>query len=146
MHRYYGHAVRKNVAQRYGLDALSGLHEEGDPWQTLFWIASREKTNGYSDLVPYWIFEEGSAHIERRIPLLPCSKEIGKLKRLKQGLALYRMVFGQPRQEDLLFSLSQSDSHKTVDFSKWLISIQPPVNTESNDNPQDPSCPLHRGK
>ena len=95
-------------------------------------------------LFRYWIFEEGSARVERRIPLLPYSKEVGKLKRLKQGLALYRMVFGQPRQEDLLFSLSQSDSHETVDFSKWLISLQPPVDTVSFDNSEDPACPSHR--
>ena len=127
VHRYKGHAVRKNVAERYGLNALSESHEGGDPWQTLFQIASQGKTNGYSDLVPYWVFEEGSARIERRIPLLPYSKEVGKLKRLKQGLALYRMVFGQPRQEDLLFSLSQNGSHEAADFSNWLISLQPPV-------------------
>lgn len=67
---------------------------------------------------------ERSARVERRIPLLPYSKEIGKLKRLKQGLALYRMVFGQPRQEDLLFSLSQNGNHESL--ADWLISLQPP--------------------
>ena len=117
VHRYKGHAVRENLAERYGLSALSGPHEGEDPWQTLFQIASQDKTNGISDLVPYWIFEEGSARVERRIPLLPYSKEVGKLKRLKQGLALYRMVFGQPRQEDLLLSLSQNNSHEATDFS-----------------------------
>ena len=144
VHRYKGHAVRKNVAERFGLNALSGSHEGDDPWQTLFRIASQDKTNECSDLVPYWIFEEGSAHVERRIPLLPYSKEVGKLKRLKQGLALYRMVFGQPRQEDLLFSLSQNGCQEAADFSKWLISLQPPVDTVYNDNPQDPTCPPHR--
>jgi hypothetical protein len=128
VHRYKGHAVRKNVAERYGLTALSGFHEGGDPWQTLFQIATRGKSNGHSDLIPYWIFEDGSARVERRIPLLPYSKEIGKLKRLKQGLALYRMVFGQPRQEDLLFSLSQNGNIESVDLTDWLISLQPPIN------------------
>jgi hypothetical protein len=126
VHRYKGHAVRKNVAERYGLTALSGTHEGGDPWQTLFQIASQGKSNGHSDLIPYWIFEDGSARVERRIPLLPYSKEVGKLKRLKQGLALYRMVFGQPRQEDLLFSLSQNGNHESADLTDWLISLQPP--------------------
>ena len=143
VHRYKGHAVRKNVAERYGLNALSGPNEGGDPWQTLFWTASQDKTNGLSELVPYWVFEEGSARIERRIPLLPYSKEVGKLKQLKQGLVLYRMVFGQPRQEDLLLSLSQNGSHEAADFSKWLISLQPPVDSESKDNPKNPDCPLH---
>jgi hypothetical protein len=64
--------------------------------------------------------------VERRIPLLPYSKEVGKLKRLKQGLALYRMVFGQPRQEDLLFSLSQNGNHESADLADWLISLEPP--------------------
>ena len=127
VHRYKGHAVRKNVAERYGLSALCGMHEEGDPWQTLFHIAAQDKSNGHSDLIPYWIFEDGSARVERRIPMLPYSKEVGKLKRLKQGLALYRMVFGQPRQEDLLFSLSQNGHHGAADLTDWLISLQPPA-------------------
>lgn len=127
VHRYKGHAVRKNIAERYGLAALSGVPQGGDPWQTLFQIASKNKSNGHSDLIPYWIFEEGTARVERRIPLLPYSKEIGKLKQLKRGLALYRMVFGQPRQEDLLFSLSQNGSHESANLAEWLISLQPPV-------------------
>ena len=81
----------------------------------------------HSDLIPYWIFEDGSAHVERRIPLLPYSKEVGKLKRLKQGLALYRMVFGQPRQEDLLCSLSQNGNYESADLADWLISLHPPA-------------------
>lgn len=126
VHRYKGHAVRKNIAKRYGLTALSEVHRGGDPWQTLFQIAAQRKPNGCSDLIPYWIFEDGSgsAQVERRIPLLPYSKEVGKLKRLKQGLALYRMVFGQPRQEDLLFSLGQNGNHESL--ADWLISLQPP--------------------
>ncbi len=140
VHRYKGHAVRKNVAERYGLTALSGAHEGGDPWQTLFQIAVRGKSNGHSDLIPYWIFEDGSARAERRIPMLPYSKEVGKLKRLKQGLALYRMVFGQPRQEDLLFSLSQNGNHESADLAEWLISLEPPE-TVLNDEPEDINFP-----
>ena len=127
VHRYKGHAVRKNVAERYGLTALSVAHEGVDPWQTLFQIAAQGKSNGHSDLIPYWIFEDGSARVERRIPLLPYSKEVGKLKRLKQGLALYRMVFGQPRQEDLLLSLSQNGNRESADLTDWLISLEPPM-------------------
>ncbi|MFQ5486022.1 MAG: helicase-related protein, partial [Desulfobacterales bacterium] len=127
VHRYKGHAIRKNIAEKYGLAALSEAHQGGDPWQTLFQIASQNKSKGHSDLIPYWIFEEGSARVERRIPLLPYSKEVGKLKRLKQSLALYRMVFGQPRQEDLLFSLSQNGNYESVNLDDWMISLQPPA-------------------
>jgi hypothetical protein len=131
VHRYKGHAVRKNIAERYGLDALSKVHQKGDPWQTLFQIASQGKSNGHCDLIPYWIFEEGSARIERRIPLLPYSKEVGKLRRLKRGLAIYRMVFGQPRQEDLLFSLNQKGNYESTNLTDWLISLQPPTTVQS---------------
>ncbi|MBU5900586.1 hypothetical protein JVW24_26050, partial [Vibrio cholerae O1] len=71
----------------------------GDPWQTLFARAAQDRAPGQSELIPYWIFENGPARVERRIPVLPYSRETGKLKRLKQGLALYRLAFGQPRQE-----------------------------------------------
>jgi hypothetical protein len=137
VHRYKGHAVRKNIAERYGLTALSEAFEEGDPWQTLFHIAAQRKSNGHSDLIPYWIFEDGSARVERRIPLLPYSKEVGKLKRLKQGLALYRMVFGQPRQEDLLFSLSQNGNHESADLADWLISLQPPETVLKDESAEE---------
>ena len=35
VHRYKGHAVRKNVAERYGLTALTVNLEGSDPWQAL---------------------------------------------------------------------------------------------------------------
>jgi hypothetical protein len=124
--RYMGHAVRKNVAEKYGLAALSKEREVVDPWQTLFRIAAQKKPKGQSDLIPYWIFEEGAARVERRIPFLPYSREVGKLKRLKRFLGLYRMVFGQPRQEDLLDSLSQNGPQGPVDLRDWHISLKPP--------------------
>ncbi|TGD68894.1 hypothetical protein C9F07_16460, partial [Salmonella enterica subsp. enterica serovar Poona] len=58
--------------------------------------------------------------------ILPYSKESIKFKRLKRELALYRIVFGQPRQEDLLFGLKQSGNESLTDFSEWLISLEPP--------------------
>ena len=140
VHRYKGHAVRKNVAERYGLNALCKHFSAGDPWEALFDIALQDKPDDVSDLVPYWIFEEGSARVERRIPLLPYSEEVRKLKHLKQALALYRMAFGQPRQEDLLSSLSQNDTEGSVDFSELLISLQPTVDPASKDDDHGSKC------
>jgi hypothetical protein len=125
VHRYKGHAVRKNIAETFGLTALSKPFTGSDPWHELFSIAAQNKSTGQSDLIPYWIFEQGSARIERRIPLLPYSKEIGKLKRLKKGLALYRMVFGQPRQQDLLSSLTRKNFHFSTNLTEQIISLQP---------------------
>ena len=35
------------------------------------------------------------------MPAFPLSREVEKLRVLKRSLAAYRLVFGQPRQEDL---------------------------------------------
>lgn len=123
VHRYKGHAIRKNIAEKYGLRALQGF-DGGDPWQKLFEKASDEKRPGQNDLIPYWIFE-GSARVERRIPLLPYSREEKKLKVLKHSLALYRAVFGQPRQEDLI-NILKKNGWSSGDTSKLLISLSPP--------------------
>jgi len=128
VHRYKGHAVRKNVARKLGLRTLADVWDRsGDPWAALFEEARRTRPRGSNDLVPYWIYEtEGGATIERRIPMLAFSREVSRLERLRRGLALYRLAFGQPRQEDLLGHL---DSMREVD-AQWVsdchISLQPP--------------------
>lgn len=126
VHRYKGHAIRKNIAEKYGLNALKDTYSSGDPWEVLFTLASKGKAKRTSDLIPYWIFEEGSAKIERRIPILPFSKEVSKMKSLKKGLALYRLAFGQPRQEDLISRLGNSEETSSMDLSSKIISLEPP--------------------
>ncbi len=106
VHRYKGHAVRRNIAKAYGLTGLRGA-DWTDPWEKLFRRAAEDRPQGMNDLVPYWLFEtEGGWSVERRVPLLPLSREVPQLSRLKQMLAIYRLAFGQPRQEDLLSYLS----------------------------------------
>jgi len=81
VHRYKGHAVRKNLALRYGLGALrEGWQRSGDPWECLFAQAAKDRPAGASELWPYWVFEvEGGARVERRVPLLPFSREVEQL-------------------------------------------------------------------
>ena len=132
VHRYKGHAVRKNVAEYFGINSLRIKDLDKDPWEALFEIASR-KFSGKSDLVPYWIFEKGSARIQRLIPILPFSIEEEKIKNLKKSLStLYRMVFGQPNQEDLLESLKSKISPNSKNIKDWLISLEPPELNKSN--------------
>ena len=62
--------------------------------------------------------------VERRVPLLPLSRENGQLEQLRKQLALYRLAFGQPRQEDLLAYLSGRNlSPEEIDACR--ISLQP---------------------
>lgn len=128
--RYKGHAVRKNVAAAFGLKALAGRWRPGDdPWRILFELAHAAREADSNDLVPYWIFEtDGGAAIERRILAEPYSRDEGRYHRLQRSLALYRMVFGQPRQEDLLECLAgRLGSNGTEDMAACLrIRLEPP--------------------
>ena len=109
--RYKGHAIRKNISQSLGLKHLkSSGYKEGDLWQWLFEELSKDKRSLNSDLVPFWIYEEGDTRINRIVPILPYSMEIGKYNQLKDMLTIYRLAFGQPRQEDLLKFLSNEFS------------------------------------
>ena len=130
VHRYKGHAIRKNIAEKFGLKGLLNWnrHDAPDPWSHLFRKAADERAEGTNDLVPYWVFDEGSFKIERKIPMLPFSKEVQRLEALKSSLALYRLVFGQPRQEELLAYLHEAmPNEKVEEFVKELaISLEPP--------------------
>jgi superfamily II DNA or RNA helicase len=99
IHRYKGHAVRKNVAAAFAADALQ--HEDSDAWETAFGFGRTSRSAQESDLVPYWLFP-GDAKIKRHVPALPFSRELERLSGLRRALAIYRMVFGQSRQEDLI--------------------------------------------
>lgn len=132
IHRYKGHAVRKNIAEKFGLPSLLKWDNKGDPWLFMFDKAVEARPSGKNDIVPYWVFDEGEAKIERRIPLLPFSKEVQKLEILKRGLVLYRLVFGQPRQEELMAflgsNLGEDEIYEAARTS--LISLEPPAFAE----------------
>jgi hypothetical protein len=101
VHRYKGHAVRKNVAHAYR--ASAGGAAGPDPWDAAFRAASRERPPGTSDLVPFWVTGPGGqARIQRHVLALPLSREVVRHEGLRRALVLYRMVFGQNRQEDLM--------------------------------------------
>lgn len=119
VHRYKGHAIRRNVAQAYGLRALAQLWDDGDPWERMFDLARKARPAGKSDLWPYWLFEvDGGAKVERRVPMLPLSREHEQLRRLKRSLAVYRLTFGQPRQEDLLAWLENQKATGGLDSAQ----------------------------
>jgi phosphoglycolate phosphatase-like HAD superfamily hydrolase len=132
VHRYKGHAVRKNVALHYGGRILAdgqNTKTSRDPWQALFDVALRDRAVGTSDIVPYWVYPlAGGEMIERHVPAMPLSRDVERFADLRRSLALYRMVFGQPRQEDLVAHLL---SHlPSTDASNLLqnlrIDLSPP--------------------
>ena len=111
VHRFKGHAVRRNIAEKYANKLV--LNGWEDPWKQMFRMASDEPDRT-SDLMPFWIYPNGSFFIQRHVPTLPMSQEISRLVALRQSLAIYRMVFGQPRQEDLLDHLRRQLSEEQI--------------------------------
>ncbi len=100
VHRYKGHAVRKNLAKT--IVPLNAAKNGSDPWEEMFEVAKRDRVSTRSDIVPFWVYQiDGGAQIERHVLSLPLSKEREQLALLKRALVVYRMVFGQSRQEDL---------------------------------------------
>lgn len=104
VHRYKGHAVRKNVAAQWGATALAGANG-GSIWRRLFAVASEDALDA-DGMAPFWI-AAGKHRVERHVYALPLSRETALHHALCKALAVYRMVFGQPRQEDLVEHLLQ---------------------------------------
>jgi len=127
--RYKGHAIRKNIADYYKSELLSSDFS-WNVWENLFKIAWKDKEKGTNDLVPFWIFNHGDAKIQRHIPSMPMSKEKEQKHALSKSSAVYRMVFGQPRQEDLVnfinSQIEKSDEELKVDeVIKYRIDLTP---------------------
>lgn len=126
VHRYKGHAVRKTIAARYRgqLEPVDG----GDPWARLFDLASRDGT-GTSEVIPYWVHGDPNGYrIERHVPVFPLSRDVLQFARLRRSLALYRMVFGQPRQDDLIAYLIERMPAENAreHLAAAQIDLQPP--------------------
>jgi len=125
VHRYDGHAVRKNVAALYAEKAQENWKLGKSLWKLMFTCAEQDgRERRDSDLVPHWI-TEGEHKVERVVPLLPFSKEQAQFDRLKRQLVAYRVVFGQPRQEELL-SILDRPNIKAEQLSQLTIDLTPP--------------------
>jgi len=121
--------IRRNLADHYGFASINiESSNQVDPWKQLFNIAVVDRGMGKNDLVPFWVFE-GKYKIERIVPLLPLSREIGHLERLKNSLVVYRSIFGQPRQEELIEFMKENlppDEVKEL-FEYAIIDLSPQV-------------------
>jgi hypothetical protein len=138
IHRYKGHAVRKNVAKDHAVQATySASGPDSDPWRQLFQLARANRDQEHSDLVPFWVYTtDGGAHIERHLPMIPLSKDVDRAEVLRRSLAVYRMAFGQSRQDDLVQYLQRYLTPEQIlaavaELRIDLTPTQSPVRNES---------------
>jgi hypothetical protein len=96
---------------RYETDGL-----DADPWNQVFHDARRRREPGLSDLVPFWVYGgEKGVSIERYIPIVGLSKDEERAATLKRSLTVYRMAFGQSRQDEMVEYLLRHLTPEQVD-------------------------------
>lgn len=129
IHRYKGHVIRKNLALDYPLHKFKNQIESlSDPWEIIFNQAKTDRGSEENELVPYWLYNVKNGYkITRHLPALPFSKEKTQYEYLCQALVLYRLVMGQPRQEDLLDFLNKNinNSEELKSLNYYRIDLSP---------------------
>ncbi|MET0886343.1 MAG: helicase-related protein, partial [Mycetocola sp.] len=98
VHRFAGHAVRKNIARDHREHVMSS--DARNPWASAFEAAAASHPD-LGEFSPFWVYP-GDSKVERQLATFPLSRDIEKLARLKASLTLYRLTLGQPRQQDML--------------------------------------------
>ena len=134
VHRYHGHAIRKNIAQLLGSRVSETVRDAAaraqfsNPWDLAYGMADDELGDD-GGRIPHWVLSEGDARIERYSPVLPLSRDAARIDLLRAALTVYRMVFGQPRQDDLLdFILREvPGDQRDVVAAALTIDLSPPA-------------------
>jgi len=123
VNRYGSLAIRRNLAHRHRSAALSAT--DVNPWAALYDLGHDEREN-LGELAPHWVYP-GPARIRRIVLPYLLSSDEARYQRLKDDLALYRLTFGQPRQEDLLEILKRNGvQHDPARIEELRLRLAPP--------------------
>jgi hypothetical protein len=122
VNRRNGLVVRRNIARDIKLrDVSLGVEGRKAMWEGVFDLVHARMSGAHHErhgLFPHWLYEgkesrRDAVRIRRHVFSYWGSRDREKYDRLKQDLALYRLVFGQVNQDDLLARLREkaSSSH-----------------------------------
>ena len=119
--RFGGLVVRRPLAQLVGDRALADTARTGgSPWCHL----ERHARTQHSDAIglrPWWQFAD--AGIERHAFSLPQSRDAARFQRLRKQRLLYRVVLGQPNQEDLVDLLARGNAERIEVLTALTINL-----------------------
>lgn len=136
-------AVRESIARDWLVadsTTWGGRADRGrNPWTVVFEsILAHDDVQKYKHgLFPHWVYEcrnaQDTVRIQRHVPFFSTSRDAMKYERLKTGLALYRLVFGQVNQEDLLENLQhqiqdrpQGEQDKVLKrLASYMLNLSP---------------------
>lgn len=122
VNRFKGYAIRKNVARRFGAEVLQS--DQADVWSGVFGAAEARRDADTGDMQPYWFFP-GDAVVERSVLGFPMSRDLPSWERLKVLLALYRLAYGQPRQE-VMVGILQERGVSSAEVDSLRLRLAPP--------------------
>ena len=149
IHRFCNHAVRRNLARDWGGESLTQAPGRAT-WHWMFENASTAVQAAGADadgMRPAWVYHAGDccpqnatqqwllnsmglpARIERQVPVIPYSRDAIRLRQMQQAVGVYRLVFAQPRQEDLTAHLRRSVDDEALRqvVAKIVIDLRPLV-------------------
>ena len=131
-------AVRRAIGREWPLKRLAQDEVGGRPsfWERIFAaVENGPDVQRYKHgLHPHWAFEPAGGQVERirrHLFFYDGSQDASRYEVLKERLALYRLVFGQPRQQDLLDVILRSArsvpdpqaSHTAL--TRYMINLSP---------------------
>jgi hypothetical protein len=114
INRRDGLAIRRSVAKEWPRERIERVR--ADPaeniWARAFAAIEAESgAHTKHGLHPHWVFDgsrDDAERIRRHLFFYAESNDAARYHELKERLALYRLVFGQPRQQDLLDRIQRS--------------------------------------
>jgi hypothetical protein len=126
VHRYGGLAIRRNLAHHHRPQMLAEGAAGRHPWDAAYEAGIACASDRFGELSPHWI-TDGPTKIERHLLPYPLSRDHERYRQLKDDLAIYRLTFGQPRQEDLAALLVQRGVHlDPAELDRLRLDLRPP--------------------
>ncbi|MGE3507786.1 MAG: DEAD/DEAH box helicase family protein [Vicinamibacterales bacterium] len=137
INRRDGLALRRAIASEWPHDAIRQAVPQGrgNVWQRVYQaIGAKPGIQRYKHgLYPHWVFDSAQgqhARIRRHLFFYADSHDALRYDELKERLALYRLVFGQPRQQDLLDRIRRSAQKSDVAVShsaltRYMVNLSP---------------------
>jgi hypothetical protein len=138
INRRDGLALRRAIATEWPIMRLAAAitSVQSSFWQRVFdAVANSPDVQRYKHgLYPHWVFEPRGGQVERirrHLFFYADSQDASRYEELKERLALYRLVFGQPRQQDLLDRIQRTVRDESglqvshTALTRYMINLSP---------------------
>jgi len=120
--RFGGLTVRQPLARKLGEQALAQARgQASSPWDIIARHADKAFADDKTGLSPWWTME--GAELKRHLFALPQSRDIDRFAKLRTQRLLYRLVLGQPDQEDLVELLTHHDAETTRSLQALTLDL-----------------------